>query len=181
MPEGLVKFMTEQELLDLLRFLSSLGKPGTPYAIRQTQRMQRWRFLRQPHERVLVSIPDEEVLGDLVLSASGWEQAYGRVNGEVPLSELVARTGHDVIYLQGEVSATVAGTAELKLDRVEGVACWWDDSAVELASPTSLPLTVGTHTVTLRIDTRIRSTKTLSLELARPPGSSAQFTVVDGQ
>ena len=35
MPKGLVNFMTRAEFVDLVRFLSELGKPG-PYAIRST-------------------------------------------------------------------------------------------------------------------------------------------------
>ena len=42
MPQGLTKFLTRQELVDVVRFLSELGKPG-PYAIRKTPTIQRWR------------------------------------------------------------------------------------------------------------------------------------------
>ena len=45
MPKGLVNLMTHAEFVDLVRFLSELGKPG-PYAIRTTPTIQRWRVLR---------------------------------------------------------------------------------------------------------------------------------------
>src|SRR5690606_5918705 len=40
MPKGLVKFMTQDEFVDLVRFLSELGKPGTPYAVRSKPTLQ---------------------------------------------------------------------------------------------------------------------------------------------
>ena len=42
MPKGLVNLMTHAEFVDLVRFLSELGRPG-PYAIRTTPTIQRWR------------------------------------------------------------------------------------------------------------------------------------------
>ena len=44
MPKGLANLMTHAEFVDLVRFLSELGKPG-PYAIRTTPTIQRWRVL----------------------------------------------------------------------------------------------------------------------------------------
>ena len=44
MPKGLANLMTRAEFVDLVRFLSELGKPG-PYAIRATPAIQRWRVL----------------------------------------------------------------------------------------------------------------------------------------
>jgi putative heme-binding domain-containing protein len=39
MPQGLTKFLTDEELLDLAKFVSELGRPG-PYAIRKTPSIQ---------------------------------------------------------------------------------------------------------------------------------------------
>jgi putative heme-binding domain-containing protein len=181
MPEGLVKFMTEQEVLDLVKFLSMLGKPQTPYAIRQTQRMQRWRVLKSPPAALVDRVPDEELLSDLILSAPGWEAAYARVGGDLPLAELVARTGSPVLFLQGEVNVTAGGPALLQLDDAAGVTLWLDDQETPLEGEPTIDLTPGRHTLTLRIDTRERrSNDHVRLELQRPSGTSAQFSVVDG-
>ncbi len=71
MPKGLVKFMTRQELLDLLAFLTSLGKPGE-FAIRETQRMQRWRVLRSADSEVLDDVPNVTTFEALVLESANW-------------------------------------------------------------------------------------------------------------
>lgn len=180
MPEGLVKFMTEQEVLDVVKFLSMLGKPQTPYAIRQTQRMQRWRVLRNPAPAVLERVPDEEVLGDLVLDAETWEAAYSQVNGELPLEELTTRTGQPVVYVQGEVHVTAAGSVGLRIDDPVGVALWVDDTRIALEAAPLVELSVGVHRITLRVDSALRARKSITLELERPAGTTAQFSVVDG-
>ncbi|MFV0442747.1 MAG: HEAT repeat domain-containing protein [Planctomycetaceae bacterium] len=181
MPEGLVKFMTEQELLDLVKFLSTLGKPGTPYAIRATQRMQRWRVLKSPAPTAIELVPDEQALGDLVLRADGWEAAYSQVNGDLPLSELVQRTGQTVVYLQGEAEVTKAGPVEVQLQPHAGVTLWIDGNSVALDGPTIRDLAVGRHTLTLRVDTTATDAPAVQLSLTRPSGSTAQFAVADGQ
>ena len=45
MPKGLANLMTHAEFIDLVRFLSELGKPG-PYAISSVPTIQRWRVLK---------------------------------------------------------------------------------------------------------------------------------------
>lgn len=180
MPEGLVKFMTRQEVLDLVKFLSMLGKPGTPYAIRQTQRMQRWRLWLQPPEHLLVSIPNDELFGDVVLRSDAWEPVYARVDGSLPLAELTTRTGAPVVYVSGEVDVTVPGKVLIAVDNWAGVQAWFDgDSLAGEGEPVVEP-TAGRHRITLRIDTAQRPTDVLRLEVRAVPGSKAQVSVVDG-
>lgn len=179
MPEGLVKFMTRQEVLDVVKFLSMLGKPNTDYAVRSTNRMQRWRRLVDPAPSLLESVPNEEFFEDLVLGAANWEPVYGRVNGELPLDEVVSRAKQSVVYVQGEVEVSAAGEVGLRLDSTDGVQVWIDDRSLP-TDAALFPLDKGRHAVTLRIDTERRSSKTLKLELFRPMGSTAQFVVMDG-
>ena len=180
MPEGLVKFMTRQEVLDLVKFLSMLGKPNTPYAIRQTQRMQRWRALLQAPEAILRTAPNDELFGDVVLRAGVWESVYARVNGDLPLDDVVKRTGQPVVYVQGEVDVTEAGRIGIRLNDAAGVALWVDEDSYPLTPDLEVDFAPGRHAITLRIDTTVRMMRNLQLELLRLPGSAAQFTVVDG-
>ena len=74
MPKGLVNFMTRAEFVDLVRFLSELGKPG-PYAIRSTPTVQRWRYLEPAAA--------DPTSGDPFSNAnpSRWLPAYARTAG----------------------------------------------------------------------------------------------------
>ncbi len=55
MPKGLVNLMTHSEFVDLVRFLSELGKPG-PYAIRSIPTLQRYRVLKSVPESVAAAV-----------------------------------------------------------------------------------------------------------------------------
>ena len=94
MPQGLTKFLTEQEFLDLAKFVSELGKPG-PYAIRKTPSIQRWRVLKEPGQALLAETPNVELFREQVLdtSADQWTTAYGTVGGALPLAEMRPAAG----------------------------------------------------------------------------------------
>ncbi|MEZ6068578.1 MAG: hypothetical protein R3B90_23345 [Planctomycetaceae bacterium] len=181
MPDGLVKFMTEQEVLDLVKFLSQLGKPDTAYGIRTTQRMQRWRLLKQSPDSFQTAVPDDELFGDVGVNGGVWEPAYGRVGGALPLGELTQRTGQPVVYVMGEFDVTAAGSMNVVLDDVTGVSLWLDGNSYPTDGDLLFDLEPGRHSVALRVDTAARAALTIELELRRPAGSKAQFTVVDGQ
>jgi putative heme-binding domain-containing protein len=181
MPEGLVKFMTDQEVLDLVKFLSQLGKPETPYAIRSKQTVQRWRLLTGAAETLIANTPDDELVGDVVLRDGVWEAAYARVDGALPLSELTFRTGQSVVYVQGEFDVSAAGQVGLRLDSPVAIHGWLDGNSFELTGDDVFEVTPGRHSLTLRVDTSIRANNILRAELYRPTAATAQFQVVDGQ
>ncbi len=55
MPAGLTEALTRPELIDLVRFLSQLGKIG-PYSVGTERVLRRWQLLEATHE-VLEDIP----------------------------------------------------------------------------------------------------------------------------
>lgn len=169
MPKGLVNFVTRAEFVDLLRFLSELGKPG-PYAIHTTPTIQRWRLLKP-----VPSSPEEALKSD----AARWLPAYALVPGTVPLDEFAAQAGSPVLYLRGEVNVTAAGTVGFRLASAEGVTAWVDGKPADGTS-FAVDLEPGVHALTLRIDTAARKAP-LKVELVKPEGSSAEFTVVGGR
>ncbi|MCA9077828.1 MAG: HEAT repeat domain-containing protein [Planctomycetaceae bacterium] len=178
MPKGLMKFMTDAEFLDLVKFLSMLGKPGTEYAIRQTQRVQRWRVMTSAPKELVSGPVDETLLEDYLAGNPAMESAYSRVNGELPLDELTKSAG-PVLFLQAEFDVTQAGEIGVRLDSAEGVQMWIGSrSSMEPEFTLSLPR--GRQTILLRVDKDKRSSAVLKLELFRVDASSAEFTVMDG-
>jgi putative heme-binding domain-containing protein len=169
MPKGLVNFLTRAEFVDLLKFLSELGKPG-PYAIHTTPTIQRWRLPKPaPGDAA-------EALG---AEASRWQPAYALVPGTLPLGEFAAQAGGPVIYLRGEVNVTAAGPVGFRLGSAEGVSAWVDGREKE-GSTFAAELEPGVHALTLRVDTAARKAP-LKIEVVKPAGSSAEFTVVGGR
>ncbi|WP_166827814.1 HEAT repeat domain-containing protein [Thalassoroseus pseudoceratinae] len=182
MPQGLTKFLTQDELIDLVRFLSELGKPGR-YAVRSTPRMQRWRVLAKVPALLAQKVPDEEEFGDALVHAENvpWQPSYARVDGTLPLDQLAEDTQQTVLYVRGDVEVTASGRIGFQLDSAEGVSAWVDGQAMGSDEEFVAELDRGTHAVVFRVDTEKRSSNDLKLELFQPNGSSAQFAVVDGK
>jgi putative heme-binding domain-containing protein len=183
MPKGLANLMTRAEFVDLVRFLSELGKPG-PYAIRATPAIQRWRFLGNIPEALSDSVPDPTVFRDQVLQSdpARWSTVYAKVSGSLPLDELLAPPGSKVLYLQGELNVSAAGAVKIQLGSLEGAQLWIDDvRAPAQAAEFTTTLSPGRHTITLRVDTTNRSSREVMVEVEKPSGSPAEFTVVGGR
>ncbi len=179
MPKGLVKFMTHAEFIDLAKYLSMLGKPGE-YAIRSTQRMQRWKLLTETPQELIDEVPTLSSFEDLVLRSKSWLSVYAKVNGELPLDELITQTSQPVVYVQGELNVSNGGTIQGTLNSAEGIQLWLDDEQLESGAMFEKTLGAGVHTVTLRIDSNARQAGAVKLEFNRPNGSKAEFAVVDG-
>ena len=170
MPKGLVNLMTRDEFVDLVRFLSELGKPGA-YAIGATPTVQRWRVLAGPAEG-----PSTPPAAD----DDRWSPAYARVSGDLPLGPLESISGGPTLLLKGEVDLAVAGAITFRIDEAEGVRAWVDGKSVEGGSTISADLDRGRHALVLRVDTAAHPGDTLRVEVGKPDGSPAEFTVVGG-
>ncbi|QDT54817.1 Cytochrome c [Caulifigura coniformis] len=179
MPKGLVKFMTRQELVDLVKFLSQLGRPGE-YAIRSTPRFQRYRVLARLPESIGENVPNDEQFEAEIARSTDWAPFYGRVDGGVPLDEAQKAAGGPVIYLAGDFDVRATGELQLKLTTGGPVNVWLDDDSLDdVTAPFSVE--PGRHRITIRIDLRKWPSLVMPMmELARPEGSRVEFQVVDG-
>jgi putative heme-binding domain-containing protein len=177
MPQGLMKFLTHQELIDLVRFLSELGKPG-PYAIRKTPTIQRWRILKQPPAAVVGESPDPAALKRHVFTApaDAWTTAYGKVGGDLPIGELTSPAM--VFFLQGEIDVIRPGEIAFYTTPQRGVSCWIDGEPLPLSGITNLPR--GRHFVTLRVPADREADQAVRMEVRKPANSKVQFDVVGG-
>jgi putative heme-binding domain-containing protein len=177
MPQGLTKFLTHDEFLDLARFIAELGKPG-PYAIRTVPTMQKWRVLKSPDLALLAEVPNVEILREQVLDqpASAWETVYGTARGDYPLAEL-AGDKPAAVYIQGEINVVDAGEIEFEITAPKGTV-WWLDAEPFETNKVAREIAAGIHRVTLRVP---EADGTLRFEVRKPSGSAANYTVVGGQ
>jgi len=178
MPKGLPSLMTKAEILDLVKFLSMLGKPGE-YEIRSTARMQRWRVFADS-SALGTEVPDTNSFKVNVLDSDRWVPIYATTAGRLPLADCANLSKSPVVYLLGEVDVVEAGPVEIQLDSTEGVLVWVDGNEhPDLKTPAEL--STGRHSIALRVETDKRKSPSLKLQLVRPADSAAQFSVVDGQ
>jgi len=189
MPKGLTSFLTQQEFLDLARFVSELGKPG-PYAIRSTPTIQRWKLLENPPSglaaagAVAEAIPADDVFEKLVFKGPGlrWKSVYGKAAGGLPLDELVTPGGSGLqpLWLQGEISLDGAGPVDLRITGPEGMAAWIGGTRIDLAKTGSLPLEKGGNRLTLRVPAEPGKGQEVKVEVRKTKDSPRRVEVAGG-
>ncbi len=189
MPKGLVGILTRGEFVDLVRYLSELGRPG-PYAIRATPTIQRWRELRPvPPPLVESDSPSPSVIQSEILEAdsSRWAPVYAWTSGDLPADDLFEPGGASVAVVQGEVTVSAAGSVRFRFgsgSRPE-VKAWVDDQPIAIEADGSAPvaLSTGTRRLTVRYDSKNKPklARSIRVEVIRVDGSSAEFSVVGGR
>jgi putative heme-binding domain-containing protein len=181
MPTGLTKFLTKGELLDLIRFISELGRPG-PYAVQTVPAIQRWRVLLHPPQELTESVPHLEHIRQFVLDSppEAWGAVYGQVAGVLPLDELRKGNRPTVVILRGEVQVDEAGKIAFRVHTTEKAQVWVDTEAFESQREFEVSLAPGRHQVIVRVEISDRPAPELKIELTRPAESPAQFEVIGG-
>jgi putative heme-binding domain-containing protein len=186
MPQGLTRFLTRDELLDLARFVSELGKPGA-YAVQTDKTIQRWRVLRSPAKELVDDVPHLENVRQLILGSdpADWDAAYGKVNGYLPLSEVKSNPAMEVLILQGEIAVSTGGTVAIQIESTETYQIWLDDQPLNPDNTITAALEAGPHKLTLRVELSQAETPEadnaqLRVELTPPPDSTLEFEVVGG-
>lgn len=183
MPEGLADPLTRAELVDLVRFLSEMGKVG-PYQVGTARVVRRWQALE--------STPAVQTLlrRDRVAAAAGndpalvWASAYSTVAGSLPLEAVPSiRYRKDmpaVAVVRCQLDITTGGKVLLKLGSTAGLSAWLDGSPVEISEALTLDLAAGVHTLTLAADVEKRK-EGLRVELEDVAGSGARVRIVGGK
>ncbi len=173
MPVGLVDPLTRGELVDLVRFLSELGKVG-PYSIGKARIVRRWQFIipnRAPQSQT--SPADSELT---------WVPVYTTVAGLLPLQDLKevpSKTG-TISVIRSDFDVTTPGAVQLQFNSIDGLQFRLDGKSVPPAAQLKLDLTAGPHQLTIVIDRAVRK-QPLRVELQDVEGSAAQVQILNGQ
>jgi putative heme-binding domain-containing protein len=187
MPEGLADTLTRGELVDLVRFLSELGKVG-PYSVSKARLVRRWQVLEPTREAYSLLARTSHA------SAAGnepslvWSPAYGTVAGDLPLDAMplfkMGTGGEKQVVLASfvrcQLDVTTAGKAKLLLNSAKGAKAWLDGEPVDAKEEMILDLGAGPHTLTFALDRAVRG-ELLRCELDDVPGSPARVRVVGGK
>ena len=183
MPDGLMDPLTRDELVDLTRFLSELGKVGD-YSIGQTRYVRRWETLtwsQEAHQKLNRTSYDSAATDDPALV---WEAAYSRVRGDLPLDGLptyVVHQGNDpTTFVRFQIDVSAAGKVKLLTGGGDGLALWVDGKPMAIGDETLVQLSTGRHTFTLAVNRKVR-TEPLRVELADVDDSPAKAQLVGGK
>lgn len=152
MPAGLAdQLQSRREFLDLVKFVSVLGKPGE-YANDESPVIRKWRVAAAPQTGEL---PEEKA----------WLTAYSKVNGELPMEDF---PDGEILLARGFVNVLVPGLVRLKLNSPEAIELSVDGKKIrDVNAP--IELKKGRHSLTFKLDTK-RSANGLRAELVAADG-----------
>ncbi|MFQ5929402.1 MAG: PVC-type heme-binding CxxCH protein, partial [Acidobacteriota bacterium] len=144
MPPGLVNNLnSRREFLDLVRFLSELGKG--PYTTPTRPIIRRWRVHHvDVGESAQLNPTDFE-------DDSEWKAAYSMVNGVLPSSDF-SQTKGNIALVRGYVDVTTPGRVRLKLNSRKGLALWVDAKEVPIAGSAVVELESGPRALTFVVN-----------------------------
>jgi putative heme-binding domain-containing protein len=155
MPAGLTDNLTRGELLDLVRFMAELGKPGA-YGPDNALLVRRWRVMDG--------------------KAPDGTPAYTLVSGVLPLNELPSGA-----KLKAEIDVTSPGKVGFHLGDAKGLKLSIDGKPVETSSDVQAELAKGVHTITLEVDPAARAGQGVRVEVRDVAGSSGHAQPVGGR
>jgi putative heme-binding domain-containing protein len=187
MPEGLADSLTRAELVDLVRFLSELGKVG-PYSVSKARLARRWQVLEPTREAYHHLISTRIASVTTTNSALLWTPAYSRVAGDLPLDALPRFTfgkpqgeQPDVLgFARCQIDVSTGGTIKVRLNSATGLTLWLDAEPAESKAETTVSLKPGLHTLTFAVDLAQRH-DSARCQFDEAPGSTVRFSVVTGK
>ena len=158
MPPGLVASLRRDELVDLVRFMSELGKEGD-YKVPRQRYVRRWRAAA-PGGSVGHLLRRSGVNASMLASDQiSWQPAYSNVDGSLPLGGLAIARGFqsEISLVHFELDVASAGEIRLGVNDAEGLQVWVGEGAIEFADGVaSMDVSVGRQVVTVVIDRKVR-------------------------
>ncbi len=151
MPAGLLDALNETEQLDLVAFLSQLGKPGE-FDASKGGVARKWRLANVVHTDQQNGQSDW--MWKKPLEDKRWTEVLSRVNGDLTRTLMEGGTKANIwsskiaVLAVTEVQLAQAGTVRFQLTAAKGTELWVDGSKVN--GPISLA--AGKHRVLVRID-----------------------------
>ena len=155
MPNGVVDRLSLAEQVDMIKFLSQLGKPGD-FDASKGGVGRVYEILAGTH-RIEQEGADKITSGE---RTKGWKPLMSRVNGNVPRETIAAMTvpPRNIslvnVYLRTKISVASEGDVTLNTNGPDKAALWVDGKPVEGTTLFKTNLKAGEHTVLVRLDAK---------------------------
>jgi len=179
MPAGLVDPLTRQELLDLTRFLSELGKGR--YAATPGKRVRSWQALSPTKE--MYTLLNRVSLAAAAGDDTGllWQPAYSNVNGELPVTEMPQfnwkAAAPKLGIVRFRIEATTAGPATLTINDTAGLTFWLNGQPIAAGTSIPVELKPGANAVTIAVEWAKRKSG-LTVDLEEVPKAATRARLV---
>jgi putative heme-binding domain-containing protein len=184
MPPGLTAQLRRDELVDLVKFLSVLGRDAR-YTVPRARVLRRWRILEA--DRDLSAMLREQGMGLAARAPASlvWRAAYSTVAGDLPLAEVPV-----VSYFGAQRFRVVAfdidvlrpGASSMRVSAGQGLSIWVDGQPVDLNGLViAANLTAGRHVVTVAVDANVYTDEFLRIDVADGTAATAEMDFVSGK
>tara|TARA_B110000438_G_scaffold294885_1_gene336979 strand:+ start:3287 stop:6730 length:3444 start_codon:yes stop_codon:yes gene_type:complete len=180
MPPGLTASLRKDEFIDLIRFLSSLGKEGK-FKVPSGRYVKRWRVL-----------PTNGKAGNLIRTKGiqyamngkndlPWKAAYSKVNAELPIEEVGINNGFNnkLSAAKFEISVSVSGEIGLRIDDTKGLQIIVSGKMIEATKESIFNLEKGIHNIIFITDRAVRESN-LKVQLFDVGGSPGRASLIGG-
>ena len=183
MPDGAVDALTRQEIIDLVTFMSQLGKVGD-FEISKEEIARTWQQLvwtDNAHNRINRTSLDTVASNDVALT---WAPFYATVQGNVEIAELPLfkprSSVENLSFLRTQLDVSEDGRCTLVFDNEAGIMLWVDGTPTPLnGKRCDLQLKQGQHAITIGVKRPARETR-LMVKLEVPSGQPhAQWSVTE--
>jgi len=154
MPTGLLDNLNESDKLDLIAFLSSLGKPGE-FDASKGGVARYWRVYPLTHTDQQNGVG--EGIWQKPLTDKMWQPTFAQVNGKLTRQQLEAKAKQDFwvgtleVFAAAELQTVKAGAVKLRLNAAAGEV-WIGGRKVGGVGESVTQLPIGTHRVLVKID-----------------------------
>ncbi|HLX63681.1 MAG TPA: PVC-type heme-binding CxxCH protein [Planctomycetota bacterium] len=174
MPNGLADSLTRGEFVDLIRFLSELGKPG-PFSTAQSVAVRKFRV--HPVSEALAKTDSAGVPKLLAeMDAASWIPAYANLAGGLSKEELRINEKSTAALVQFELNVTAPGDVVINSPAGD-VKLWLDGIPIEQGK---IAVQKGIRTFTLRTDPQ-RADGFSGITVVESPANPAHFQRVGGK
>jgi putative heme-binding domain-containing protein len=173
MPKNVVSMLTRQDVVDLVRFLTELGKPGAPNVAADPV-IRRWQVLDPVPKNIAKIDPDKFIADSAMRRDLTWEPAYSRLTGELALETAIVAPQSGRRIVRCEINVVKSGNLPLELNSTDGLLMWLDGVPFEAATHNLLEVEAGTRALTFVIDLDQRNDKTLRCEIGQATDSPAE-------
>ncbi len=182
MPTGLTKFLTHDEFVDLLRFLSALGKdPG--YTMSATPTVYRWRVFQNPPSKVTGKLFSEESVRNYLFeyAPQRWRPLYSLASGQLPVDEAKRLSKNSFVFVYAEIDVSIPGNLKIGMESDKGLILWVDNKRIGSENWGNVAVTQGKHRLLLRIDTGEYQSDRLRMTVEKGKSPAAEFSIVVGE
>lgn len=169
MPPGMTASLREDEFVDLVRFLSELGREGA-YKTQPNRYIRTWKAMGKMEQK---DIDHVRHVGSFALNDEKypypWQIAISQVNGDLPLADLPAAQKMYPWFpkiVQFGLKMESAGKVKLGFSTVKGVIVAVDgDELKELSQEQELALGAGMHRISVLVTRDAGEVATLRVEI----------------